>query len=139
MLCGLCKGKEEKELIILENELATSFIPFAPLSKGHVLILPKRHALYEDLTKEEHLSIVEISCKLKDRLKVLMPNQQPLLFSVTDTNHGTIPEHMHFHLVPSKYNIRELIAKTHDVDERKNVSYEVMKEMTEEIRKPWKE
>lgn len=135
MICNLCKAKEQRELIIQENDLAVSFLPHAPLSEGHVMILPRRHVLYHDLTKDEHQAIAEIISQLKDHLKKIYPEQHPLLISATDTSHSSVPGHIHFHLVPSRYGLRPLIAKTHGVDERKEVSPGQLKEMTLGLRK----
>ena len=135
MICKLCKIKEQKEFIILENDLAISFLSNAPLSEEHVMVLPKRHILYPEATKDEHQALAEIISQLNEKLKQLHPKKQPILISVTDTNHSSIPDHVHFHLIPSKYTIRQLIARTHGVEERKEISEELLRSRSINLRK----
>ncbi len=54
--CVFCQ-KTEADYIV-ENELAASFLDFYPVSKGHTLIIPKRHVRQIwDITTEERKAI----------------------------------------------------------------------------------
>ena len=67
MDCVFCNL--DKNQILFENELALAFFDNFPVSKGHTLIIPKRHSKnYFELTKEEISAIFELSQKVKEYL-----------------------------------------------------------------------
>lgn len=62
MKCIFC----DLEIVIIENDLYLAYYDKFPVSDGHILIIPKRHAEnYFDLTKEELDSINELLHKCK--------------------------------------------------------------------------
>ncbi len=133
--CHLCKAVGLKKLFVDENKYAIAFLPVAPLREGHILVLPRRHISYEKLTKEEHQSVAELVSVLKDELKNIFPNEPPLVVTLTDTIHSSIRNHFHFHLVPSRYNLRKLIAKAApNIKENERIGLRELEEMTEKIK-----
>jgi len=54
--CVFCR--RESLDIIAENDLALAFYDACPVSKGHILVIPKRHVkTYFDASPEEHEAI----------------------------------------------------------------------------------
>ena len=67
MDCPFCNLKEN---ILFENDYAVAFFDSYPVSKGHALIIPKRHSEhYFELTKEEIEAMFELSQKVKEYLE----------------------------------------------------------------------
>lgn len=65
--CVFCTLLEKE--ILVENELARAFFDKYPVSVGHVLIVPKRHAAsLFDATKEEMASIGDLLRRVKEQL-----------------------------------------------------------------------
>ena len=72
MDCVFCNIIKDKKEIIAENELAVAFYDSFPVSKGHTLIIPKRHVeTYFDLNEEEMKAIFNFSQEVKKILTEL--------------------------------------------------------------------
>ena len=99
MDCIFCNIK--KEDILFENELALAFFDGYPVSKGHTLIIPKRHCVhYFELTKEEMAAIFELSQKVKEYLdKEYHPDGYNIGFNVLEAGGQTVM-HTHMHVIP---------------------------------------
>ncbi|MBI2666226.1 hypothetical protein HYX13_01300 [Candidatus Woesearchaeota archaeon] len=111
--CNLCTAVNEEYRIVKKTDEAYAIIPLHPLVEGHVMILPKRHALLEELTAKELVELRDLVIILKNKLIDLYPERPPQLITDMNTFHASIPEHFHYHLVPNTYNFRTLLA-AHD-------------------------
>ena len=98
MDCPFCNFKEK---ILFENELALAFFDSYPVSKGHTLIIPKRHSeQYFELTKEEISAMHELSKKVKEYLDNLYhPDGYNVGFNVLEAG-GQSVMHTHMHIIP---------------------------------------
>ena len=99
MDCVFCNL--DKNQILFENELALAFFDGMPVSKGHTLIIPKRHSRnYFELTKEEISAIFELSQKVKEYLdKQYHPDGYNVGFNVDEAG-GQSVMHAHMHVIP---------------------------------------
>ena len=99
MDCVFCNL--DKNQILFENELALAFFDGMPVSKGHALIIPKRHSKnYFELTKEEISAIFELSQKVKEYLDNLYhPDGYNVGFNVDEAG-GQSVMHTHMHVMP---------------------------------------
>ncbi|WP_134703614.1 HIT family protein [Ammoniphilus sp. YIM 78166] len=99
MTCPFCELPEE--LIVMENEWAKAFYDKFPVQKGHLLIVPKRHAAaYFDATDEEILAIHQL---IRQGKKMLDDLHQPDGFNIgvnVGEYGGQTVMHLHFHLIP---------------------------------------
>ncbi|MEK6915001.1 MAG: HIT family protein [Nanoarchaeota archaeon] len=127
MQCGLCEAQQENYRIIEENEDTFSIIPTSPLKLGHIMILPKRHVeKISELSGKELKNFFQLVEKLKEAVK-RSSNQDPI-FHINTGKHKS-QEHFHLHIVPTKSNLRKLIADQEDVPERQAQPKEKMEEM----------
>ena len=101
MDCIFCKIIKNCGEIIAENELSVAFYDSFPVSDGHTLIIPKRHAeTYFDLTKEEMTSMFELSKEVKVILdKKYKPDGYNVGFNVGEYGGQTVM-HCHMHVIP---------------------------------------
>lgn len=97
-MCIFCKKAFE---IIDQSELVYVIYDGYPVSKGHTLIIPKRHvASFFDLTHEEHLAILNALNTQKSRLDELY-HPDGYNIGVNDLlAAGQTIEHVHVHLIP---------------------------------------
>ena len=98
--CPFCKLDPAREIII-ESKLTFSIYDKYPVSKGHALIIPKRHcSSYFELTDEEQASCWQMVNQLK---MILTDKYNPDGFNIgINVNQAagqTIP-HVHIHLIP---------------------------------------
>jgi diadenosine tetraphosphate (Ap4A) HIT family hydrolase len=98
--CPFCKPEFGRE-IILENELCYCVYDKYPVSKGHALIIPKRHCSdYFELTNEEQSSCWQMVNKLRTVVsEKYNPDGFNIGVNVYESAGQTIP-HVHIHLIP---------------------------------------
>lgn len=98
--CPFCNPDEERELIV---ESATAFAMFDkyPVSKGHALIIPKKHcADYFDLTFREQSACMFMLNIVKEIIKnKFNPDGFNVGINVGEVAGQTVP-HVHIHLIP---------------------------------------
>ena len=100
MDCIFCKIINSNE-VIMENDLAVAFYDSFPVSEGHTLIIPKRHAeTYFDLTSDEIKAIFDLSNKVKELLdSEYHPDGYNIGFNV-GIPAGQSVMHCHMHVIP---------------------------------------
>ena len=99
--CIFCFIKDEKREIILENEFAFSTFDANPVTKGHALIIPKRHIEgFFELTKKEKDSIDEL---ILQTYHLINEKYSPDGYNI-GVNCGEVAGqtvmHVHIHLIP---------------------------------------
>ena len=99
MSCIFCEHYIMKNYI-LENELAFAIYDKYPVSKGHVLVIPKRHyASYFDATPEEVTAINELIIQIKEILDELKPDGYNIGINVGEAAGQTVFD-LHIHVIP---------------------------------------
>lgn len=125
--CGLCDAQHEMYRLIDQNEESFSIIPTTPLKLGHAMVLPKRHVLMaSDLSENELKSFFALVDNIKNMVKK-SSNQDPIL--LINTGKHKTQDHFHLHIVPSRGNLRALIAHHEGIPERQEISKNEMKKM----------
>lgn len=97
MNCIFCEIKD----YILENDLAYAIFDKFPATKGHMLIIPKRHVSnFFDITKEEREAIFDL---VDEGKKLLDEKYSPDGYNVgvnVNKAAGQTVFHVHVHLMP---------------------------------------
>ncbi len=98
--CPFCNPDSQRELI-LESATAYSIFDKFPVSKGHALIIPKKHcADYFELTFKEQSACWFMLNKLKEILKTKFnPGGFNIGININESAGQTI-NHVHIHLIP---------------------------------------
>ncbi|EPR78731.1 HIT domain protein [Spraguea lophii 42_110] len=93
--CLFCTLAHSKDAIIYENDECSVLLDINPISKGHLLILPKVHAEYLHQLENKYLSSMMILAK--DIVNKLNIKKYNIL-----QNNGNIQEifHVHLHVIP---------------------------------------
>ena len=101
--CPFCEiiSKRPSERILDENELLVAINDGFPISKGHTLILPKRHiSTFFDCTPDERQAILDMLDKMKTKLdNIYKPNAYNIGINDGEAAGQTVP-HVHVHLIP---------------------------------------
>ena len=95
--CIFCKNLPK----VLENDLAYSLYDIKPLSKGHMLFIPKRHhaTIFESTPKE----IDAVFALINQAKKILEKEHNPTGYNIQvncGASAGQIVMHAHVHLIP---------------------------------------
>lgn len=97
--CIFCNLPQSEK--IAESDLCFAMFDGFPVSKGHVLIIPKRHvADYFDLTDEEIMAMQHMMKEIKERLdEEFSPDGYNVGVNVNEAAGQTV-FHVHMHLIP---------------------------------------
>lgn len=98
--CLFCEFIRTQKPIVQNNTFFAKYDKY-PVSKGHVLLIPKRHVeTFFDLGKQE---IDDFFCLLLNVRQIIQKNFQPDGFNIginIGTAAGQTIMHLHIHLIP---------------------------------------
>lgn len=101
--CIFCKitRKEIPSKIIFENDLNLAFLDISPISKGHTIVIPKKHYItLEDITDYElnelYKTVKIIATLIHEKLDIEGYNILQNNFSAA----GQAVKHFHVHIIP---------------------------------------
>jgi histidine triad (HIT) family protein len=113
-MCLFCKiaNHEIPSTIVYEDDFVLAILDINPVTKGHTLILPKKH--YDDFTDCPSYLVARIhgiSRRLSKRYDlILKPNGYNLLTNAHEAA-GQSVNHVHFHLIP-RYDLTDGLVLT---------------------------
>ena len=96
IFCDIIAGKDSAFRII-EDELSMVILDIQPYTKGHCLVIPKRHVQWwHEMTDEETASIFKHAKKTAEKLMAVF---KPDFVSLTTRGRHVL--HTHIHLIPT--------------------------------------
>jgi diadenosine tetraphosphate (Ap4A) HIT family hydrolase len=101
MNCPFCELLNTNERILLQNDLAFVIEDGFPVSKGHTLIISKRHvsSLF-DLSHEETTAILDLARIVQKAVQnKYQPDGYTVGFNDLEASGQSIP-HCHLHIIP---------------------------------------
>jgi histidine triad (HIT) family protein len=112
VFCGIVAGREPAHRL-LEDEHTVSFLNIAPATRGHALVVPRRHAegLW-DLEDEEHAQVAMAASRVARLLRVALEPAGVNLVHATGEAAWQSVFHFHLHVVP-RYRADELQLMWH--------------------------
>jgi len=88
-----------KAHIIYEDEATLAFLDNFPFTRGHLLVVSKRHgARLTDLSWEDQMALIRTLDELCRRAERLSPDYNLSLNA--GANAGQVVFHVHFHIIP---------------------------------------
>ena len=102
-MCIFCKiiNGEIPSSKVYENEHVIAFLDISQVTKGHTLIVPKRHVENVfGLTKEESAAIMEASVYVANKLKEKLNVENVNLLNNSGVLAGQCVMHFHMHVIP---------------------------------------
>lgn len=99
--CVFCQNFMPNKKPLLQNKLAIAYLDEFPVSKGHILIISKRHAsTFFDLTKEEQISLITLLNECKEYIdKKYNPDGYNVGLNCGEFA-GQSVMHVHMHMIP---------------------------------------
>ncbi len=131
--CIFCKitFKEIPSKIIFENNLNLAFLDISPISKGHVIVIPKNHySNLEDIPEYELTELYKVvkflAIKIHEKLKIDGYNILQNNFEAA----GQVIQHFHVHIIPrniedDKFRIK--IPRTQASEEDLDETFKLLK------------
>jgi histidine triad (HIT) family protein len=100
LFCRIAKGEIPSEKV-LENERAFAFLDVKPLTKGHVLVIPKTHVeRFGGMLPEDAAAVLDLAQRVVRRQERGL-GAQGVTVAVNDGRAaGQEVMHVHLHLVP---------------------------------------
>ena len=101
--CIFCKiiSGEIPSSIVYEDEATVCIMDVRPLTRGHVLIIPKKHAVtLGDMDDEGLASVMSTIRKMVQPLISVLKPDGYNVFQNNGRAAGQVVDHVHFHLVP---------------------------------------
>ena len=103
--CLFCELlREASPRIVDSDELSYVIEDGFPVTKGHLLVISKRHAKdYFELSEEEHLSVFDLMAKHKKRIQDEDPSVSGFNVGMNSgQSAGQTVFHCHVHLIPRR-------------------------------------
>ena len=111
--CIFCKNLPK----VLENELAYGLFDIKPITRGHMLIIPKRHHLtIFESSPEEIVAVFEL---IQQARELLLKEHKPDGFNIVANcgdAAGQIVMHAHLHLLPRYKNSTVILSEAKDLN-----------------------
>jgi histidine triad (HIT) family protein len=100
IFCKIVKG-EIPCFKVFENDDVLAFADINPISRGHVLIIPKRHIenMWE-ATEEELVTVMRTAKKLIHAIKDALNPDGVAVLQLNGKAVNQVVMHYHFHLIP---------------------------------------
>ena len=103
MDCLFCKiiNKEIPSKVIYEDDNYLSFLDINPNTKGHILVIPKKHVKnFTELTEEQATELIKIVKKIAPKLVSILGVEDYNLALNNGSVAGQIIDHVHWHIIP---------------------------------------
>jgi histidine triad (HIT) family protein len=98
VFCGIATHRAPAYLIY-EDASTAAFLDIFPFTRGHLLVIPKRHgARLTDLPFDDQTALIRTVDEVCRRAERLAPDYNLALNA--GTNAGQIVFHVHFHVIP---------------------------------------
>jgi len=102
--CVICQlvASEIEVSTLHQDDLCSAFMDIQPVTPGHLLVVPNRHAVYlADLTEEEGAQIFRIGKRMAAALRVCGVKCEGINFFLADgIAAGQEVFHVHLHVIP---------------------------------------
>lgn len=100
LFCKIAAGEIPSEMVV-ENERAFAFLDIRPLVKGHVLVVPKRHAeRYTDMLPEDAAALAQLAREVVLRQEKALQAEGATIAFNDGRAAGQEVMHVHMHVVP---------------------------------------
>jgi histidine triad (HIT) family protein len=98
VFCGIA-AKRSPAFFVYENETTAAFLDIFPFTRGHLLVIPKRHgARLTDLPFDDQIALVRTLDEICRRVERLTSDYNVALNA--GARAGQIVFHVHFHVIP---------------------------------------
>ena len=115
IFCKIVKGKILSRKIT-ETEKSLAFLDAFPLTKGHTLVIPKKHYVkIEEMSKEDNSDLFEVVRILTRKMERLAPSSLVAIHNGKES--GQEVPHVHVHIIPR--NTTDSVGPIHSMFSKK--------------------
>ena len=115
IFCKIVEGKIPSKKIT-ETEKSLAFLDAFPLTRGHTLVIPKKHyAKIQEMSKEDNSDLFEIVRILTGKMERLAPSSLVAIHNGKES--GQEVPHVHVHIIPR--NIDDSVGPVHSMFSKK--------------------
>ena len=103
IFCAIAAG-EEPASRVWEDDVCCAFMDVAPISPGHVLVIPRRHArLIHELPQDVRRHLFDVGCRVRRAIGASSVAADGVNLMLNDGRaaNQTVP-HVHLHVVPRR-------------------------------------
>ena len=132
MDCIFCKiiNKEIPSSIIYEDDNFLCFLDIAPNTRGHSLVIPKKHiSSFTELDNNQAGEFTKVVHKLAPQIAKALDTDAYNLGLNNGTTAGQIVDHVHWHIIPRYHNdgLKHWGANTNEA-EKIGETFDVLKD-----------
>ncbi|MHA1337233.1 MAG: HIT family protein [Promethearchaeota archaeon] len=105
--CIFCKiiDKEIPAKIVFENDKIVAFLDIFPISKGHTIVVPKKHFQnLEEIPENDLCELIKIVKRLAIEIRRKLNIEGYNLLQNNFKAAGQVINHIHFHIIPRNKN-----------------------------------
>lgn len=127
--CKFCELTQTKNCpIVYDNEYTFAFMDKAPVNRGHVLVIPKKHVSnFEDLDDQAYVKVMLVTKQIASVVKKITKCKKVgILIAGFD-----IP-HTHIHVIPM-FDIKDVCTRRVIEDKFNDVSSKELAQIAQEI------
>src|SRR5438093_6256974 len=111
IFCRIVEGKIPSRKIT-ETEKSLAFLDAFPLTKGHTLVIPKKHYVkIQEMSKEDNSDLFEVVRILTEKMERLAPSSLVAIHNGKES--GQEVPHVHVHVIPR--NIVDGVGPIHSM------------------------
>jgi histidine triad (HIT) family protein len=111
IFCKIIKG-EIPSFKVFENDKVFCFLDINPLTKGHALVVPKKHAEdVFDVPEDDLREIISVAKNLSEKMKKAWGVEGVNIINSSGEVAGQDVFHIHFHIIPRRVNDNLEISK----------------------------
>ena len=129
-MCIFCKivNGEIPSYKVYEDDDILAFLDISQVTKGHTIVIPKKHVTnILDTDKETYLKVVDKVYDLANKIaKNLNANEVNILHNANEVA-GQSVNHLHFHIIP-RYSKDDSIKISFEDSEKQDM-YQVLKQI----------
>ncbi|MCX6709919.1 MAG: HIT family protein [Candidatus Woesearchaeota archaeon] len=113
IFCKIAKGEIPAEKIYEDKDFL-AFLDIMPSSKGHTLVIPKRHfQTIEDIPENELKGLIAAVKKVATAVMKATNSPGANIFQNNSEFAGQIVPHIHFHIIPRNKDDKVSISVSH--------------------------
>ena len=115
IFCKIVEGKIPSKKIT-ETEKSLAFLDAFPLTRGHTLVIPKKHYVkIQEMSKEDNLDLFEVVRILAGKMEHLAPSSLVAIHNGKES--GQEVPHVHVHIIPR--NTDDSVGPVHSMFSKK--------------------
>ena len=115
IFCKIVDGKISSRKLV-ETEKSLAILDAFPLTKGHTLVIPKKHHVkIQEMSKEDNADLFEVVRIMAEKMERMAPSSLVAIHNGKES--GQEVPHVHVHIIPR--NISDSVGPVHSMFSKK--------------------